>query len=65
MASETQRLALDTWAHGGPRDVYADYNALTLDIVTEVLFGWDIPKEQARTIIGGAMTMAAYIIFSV
>lgn len=28
-----------TWAQGGERDVYVDYNALTLDITLAALFG--------------------------
>ena len=52
MAAATQRLVDGPWAGGGPRDVYADFNALTLDIVTEVLFGWDIAREQASLIVG-------------
>ena len=52
MAAATQKLLASAWAGGGERDVYADLNQLTLDIVTEVLFGWDIPRQQAQTIVG-------------
>lgn len=52
MAAAAQKLVREKWAAKRATDVYADYNALTLDIVTEVLFGWDIPKAQADTIVG-------------
>ena len=52
MAAATEKLLASTWAGGGERDIYADLNQLTLDIVTEVLFGWDIPRQQAQTIVG-------------
>ena len=56
MAAATQKLLATTWAGGGERDIYADLNQLTLDIVTEVLFGWDIPRQQAQTIVGKHLT---------
>ncbi|KAK9793752.1 hypothetical protein WJX73_010742 [Symbiochloris irregularis] len=52
MEAAARSLAMSTWADGASRDVYADYNALTLDIVTNVLFGWDLPADQANTIVG-------------
>ena len=37
------------WADSGARDVYADYNALTLRIATEALFGNSLaPVQGAR-----------------
>ncbi len=40
------------WSQGGTRDVYADFNELTLNITTNALFGVDMSSSQARGISG-------------
>ena len=47
MSKAAHRLVSETWASAHVRDIYADFNDLTLDIVTEVRFGRDIPRHQA------------------
>jgi cytochrome P450 len=46
MVSETSRM-LDGWRNGETRDVHADFMAVTLEIVTRVLFGSEIPGNTA------------------
>ena len=50
MAHETRRLLEGPWAGGGLRPVYADFNALTLDITTAALFGTGLPRGQAAEV---------------
>jgi hypothetical protein len=45
-------LVAGPWAGGGVRDVYADYNALTLQVVTDALFGADLPETASREVTG-------------
>lgn len=52
MASATQHLLEEVWAQGGVRDVYADFNELTLNITTNALFGVDMSSSQAAGISG-------------
>ena len=52
MASATEHLLADVWAQGGVRDVYADFNELTLNITTNALFGVDMSSSQAAGISG-------------
>lgn len=52
MAHETRRLLEGPWAGGGVRPVYADFNALTLDITTAALFGTGLPRAQAAEVTG-------------
>ena len=52
MAHETRRLLEGPWAGGGVRPVYADFNALTLDITTAALFGTGLPRAQAAKVTG-------------
>ena len=40
----------NTWADRGTRDVYADYNELTLSITTNALFGVDMSSSQSAGI---------------
>ena len=63
MAAAAGKLLTRTWAGGGERDIYADLNQLTLDIVTEVLFGWDIPQQQAETIMGAPVLLPARVLY--
>lgn len=52
MASATEHLVEHTWAQAGVRDVYADFNELTLTITTNALFGVDMSSSQAAGISG-------------
>ena len=52
MTSATQHMLMHTWSKGGVRDVYADFNELTLDITTNALFGVDMSSSQAAGISG-------------
>ena len=52
MASATEHLLAEVWAQGGVRDVYADFNELTLNITTNALFGVDMSSSQAAGISG-------------
>lgn len=60
MLSGTQRM-LTRWraeVAAGRRqmDVYADYNAVTLQITCEALFGADMPRPQAQALAGAVRT---------
>ena len=44
------------WADGAARDVYADYNELTLRVTLGALFGASLEPEQEREITGGSGT---------
>jgi len=44
MVRNTQALLSTTWCQGGTRDVYADFNALTLEITLEALFGFEMDR---------------------
>ena len=55
MAHETRRLLEGSWAGGGVRPVYADFNALTLDITTAALFGTGLPRAQAAEVTGAVL----------
>ncbi|MGA8038414.1 MAG: cytochrome P450 [Candidatus Acidiferrales bacterium] len=46
MVSATSRM-LDTWRNGETRDVHAEFMAVTLEIVTKVLFGSVVPGDAA------------------
>lgn len=49
-------MLADVWSTGGVRDVYADFNELTLDITTNALFGVDMSSSQALNISGKYQT---------
>lgn len=40
------------WAGGSSREVYADFNALTLRIVTDALFGFQTSSPDSRAVTG-------------
>jgi cytochrome P450 len=46
MVSATSRM-LDGWRDGRTRDVHEDFMAVTLEIVTKVLFGSEVPGDAA------------------
>ncbi|KAL3147617.1 hypothetical protein ABBQ38_014667 [Trebouxia sp. C0009 RCD-2024] len=50
MMSATEHLLGHVWAQGDVRDVYADFNELTLTITTNALFGVDMSSRQAAGI---------------
>ena len=53
MEAAAQRLVKEVWAlGGGRRDAYRDFNALTLRIVTDALFGSDLPASAAAEVTG-------------
>ena len=56
MSSATQHMLADVWSTGGVRDVYADFNELTLNITTNALFGVDMSSSQALGISGEYLT---------
>ena len=63
MSSATQDMLGGVWSEGGIRDVYADFNELTLNITTIALFGVDMSSRQALGISGryhtGVLCIAA------
>ena len=52
MSSATQHMLGGLWGRGGVRDVYADFNELTLNITTNALFGVNMSSRQAAGISG-------------
>lgn len=52
MAAGAEELVGRTWAAGGEREVYADFNALTLRIVTDALFGSETSSPDSRAVTG-------------
>lgn len=50
MSTVTEEVLGNLWRQGGLRDVYQDYNELTLQIVATALFGSDIRGPRARVI---------------
>lgn len=48
-----------TWRAGGRRDVYADFNGLTLQITVGALFGTAVDRQQSRRV-SGALTIPQY-----
>ena len=52
MCEATGHMLAEVWSQGGVRDVYADFNELTLSITTNALFGVDMSSSQALGISG-------------
>lgn len=52
MCSATEHMLAEVWFEGGVRDVYADFNELTLNITTNALFGVEMSSSQALSISG-------------
>lgn len=50
MSEATEHMLSSVWVSGGIRDVYADYNDLTLSITTNALFGVDMSSSQSAGI---------------
>lgn len=55
MADSTEALLATHWQHSGCRDVYKDFNALTLQITTQALFGNDLPAAEGIKVTGQAL----------
>ena len=60
MASAGAALLSKQWSSRSLRDVYADFNDLTLAIVADALFGADVRGEDARAINGAIRDAFAY-----
>lgn len=56
MSSAAQRFVSQRWAGGGVFDLYGDCNELTLQVVTEALFGADMRGADAQEIAGAIRT---------
>lgn len=56
MASVTRGFLQRRWCRGGLRDVYADFNELTLEVVAETLFGADMRGPLAERITAAIKT---------
>ncbi|KAG0621796.1 hypothetical protein M758_3G049100 [Ceratodon purpureus] len=57
MVNITEKMVKNTWRTGGVRDVYADFNELTMEIVASALFGADEGSENLAQV-GPAITQA-------
>ena len=56
MADSTEGLLAMRWQHSGCRDVYKDFNALTLQVTTQALFGEDLPAAEGVKITGQVLS---------
>ena len=52
MTDCTSAMVGGQWRYSGCRDVYADLNALTLQITTQALFGDDLPAAEGVKVTG-------------
>lgn len=52
MVGATRQMLATSWSGSGRRDVYSDFNALTLQISTEALFGENLPADQGARVTG-------------
>ena len=52
MAAATEQMMQTRWRPGAQRDIYADFNALTLDVTTRALFGSNLQASDSRQITG-------------
>ena len=52
MTDSTEAMLATQWQHSGRRDVYKDFNALTLQITTQALFGDDLPAAEGLRVTG-------------
>lgn len=59
MTSETQQMLSRAWRCGGRRDVYSDFNDLTLRITVGALFGATVDSQQARRVAGEPLPLLA------
>ncbi|KAK9903986.1 hypothetical protein WJX75_001915 [Coccomyxa subellipsoidea] len=56
MGSATRQMLATGWSGSGRRDVYSDFNALTLQITTEALFGKNLTADQGAKVTGAIGT---------
>ena len=52
MTGSTEAMLATQWQHSGRRDVYKDFNALTLQVTTQALFGDDLPVAEGLRVTG-------------
>jgi hypothetical protein len=52
MEAATGQLLRTSWLSSGVRDVYSDFNAVTLQITTEALFGNNLSAEEGARVTG-------------
>ena len=52
MTDSTEAMLATQWQHSGRRDVYKDFNALTLQVTTQALFGDDLPAAEGLRVTG-------------
>ena len=52
MARGAQELVTSTWQNAGAREIYSDFNSLTLQITTDALFGFTPSTPQSKTVTG-------------
>ncbi len=57
MTTATEAMLDRMWRQGGRRDVYADFNDLTLRITVDALFGSTVDSRQARRVAGELLRM--------
>jgi hypothetical protein len=50
------------WRFGGRRDVYADYNSLTLAVTVDALFGSAVDRVQAQQVSSAPFHVTALIL---
>ncbi len=60
MAAATEQMLQTRWRPGAQRDIYADFNALTLDVTTRALFGSNLPASESRQITGESARHACF-----
>lgn len=54
MARGAEALVSMTWSKSGTREVYSDFNAMTLQITTDALFGFTPSDPQSKDVTGRA-----------
>ena len=52
MTDSAEAMLAAQWRYSGCRDVYQDFNALTLQITTQALFGDDLPAAEGLRVTG-------------
>lgn len=58
MVNISEKMVEQQWRTGGVRDVYADFNELTMEIVASALFGAAEGSEDDMAQVGAAITQA-------
>eukprot|EP00884_Botryococcus_braunii_P020753 jgi/Botrbrau1/7361/Bobra.0316s0009.2 len=53
-------LTEEVWSSGGERDVYRDFNTLTLRVVMDALFGSDLPPSTSEEVTGAIQRAFEY-----